>query len=622
MKFSHSGSRALTLPALAAGLALLFTACGQTPGETGLGYLEAQGIRISAPLYHLSFDDLPLDSVFATEVPLNHFGESLLVVGRESEYLTKARLGFQITTQAQRDSLAKGLYLRLTTIPLSGNFAGRAALRDAARGRDSLRVLVESFSMPDSNNSLNDSFTVFQRRILTTPVPFSTLDSRFKRRDTITVYPKRGYPDSGTAQDSSQASLLPQLWNRLRTGGGSDATRKWLVFIELSPLTTADSGMFHFNLLNVGGNDMIRRKYVSGLWLGRYKGDSLANVGAVLTPYFVNTTRGYVPAGNYEAQFNGSSSRSMLHGISRGVHLGINRDTLITRIRSKLNALEPGLGNRYLDTGFVSTGTFDRRFFVPYAEMRLPIDHALTRVPSAFAIDMAVTTDVDSLGDASAAFHDDINIAMGDSMRLVVQGGAAGSSRPVDTLIVSYRPHPADTTLRQALTRWAGEPTIADTVTLNTDGRQREITLRRHTGWSHATTLSVRAAARLGVEVFFNVASITEPRFILDSTGNSISENANYRLTHRFFRPGADSLNVRVTRGLRNLLNRVPGSSVSPDMYLRSVDRAIFDTASVNSLTYRRVVQPAFGEIDFKRGGDGKLKVGLELYLYPLEAGQ
>jgi hypothetical protein len=621
MKSSQSGARALTFPAAVASLALLFTACGQSPGETGLGYLEAQGIRISAPLYHLTLEDLPLDSVFASEVPLNHYGESLLVVGREGDYITRARLGFQISTKAQRDSLVGGLHLRLSAIQTSGQFAGRDYIRDAASGRDSVRLLVESFSWVDSTGSYSDSLTLFHRRILTTPVPFSTLDGRFKRRDTITVYPKRAYPDSGIAQDSSQAGFLPNLWSRLRNEAGSDTARKWAVFLEISPLTTVDSGMFHFSILNVGGNDLIRRRYLSGLWLGRYAGDSLTSVGSMVGPYVSSATGFYRPASNYDARYTGTSTRSLLHGISRGVHLRINRDTLLNRIRLRLNAHTPGdstLGNRLL--GSNPSGTFDRRFFVPYAEMRLPVDPALTRVPGSFAFDLGVTTDVDSIGDGTASFRDDIGIATGDSLRLVVHGGTSGTSSAVDTLIVSYRPHPVDTTLRQVLTRWANA-TVADTVSLTPDGLHRELTLRRHTGWARATTLSVKpAAARLGVEVYFNVTAVTEPRFILDSLGNEISTKS--RLVRRFYRPGADSVNVRVTRGLRNLLNRVPGSSIAPDMFLRTVDRDAFDTSLVSNLTYRRVVQPAFGEIDFKRAGDGRLKVGIDLYLYPLEAGQ
>src|SRR5690606_18456837 len=134
------------------GLALLFAACGQEPGRTGLDYLESEGVLIAAPLYHLTFDDLPLDSVYGTEVPLNHYGESLLVVGREGHYVAKARMGFQFSTQAQRDSLKNGLHLRLTALPLSTNNdttssqylrVGRRYLREASQGYDSLRILVE-----------------------------------------------------------------------------------------------------------------------------------------------------------------------------------------------------------------------------------------------------------------------------------------------------------------------------------------------------------------------------------------------------------------------------------------------------------------------------------------------
>jgi hypothetical protein len=600
-------------------LAALLTGCGQNPGQTGLDYLQQQGIRISAPLYHLTFDDLPLDSVFGTEVPLNHYGESLLVVGRESEYTAKARLGFTITTKAQRDSLAHGLSLRLSALPLGSTFAGRDWLRASSVGRDSLSLLVESFSWPDSTDSYNDSFAVFHRRILTGPQPFSTLDPRFKRVDTIRISPSGAYPDTGAFQDSSQARALPHLWARLRNGGGSDTARRWLVYLELSPLTPADSGMFHFISQAAVSSTANLRRYNSGLWLGRYKADSLLTVGNLLTPY--RTGFSAVPAANYEARHNGTSTRSLLHGVSRGMHLRINRDTLITRIRLKLNTLDSTgtLGDRLL--GAASSGTFDRRFFVPYAEMRLPLDTAGTRVNGPFALDMGVTTDVDSLDDGSASFRDDIFVDSGDSLKLAVSGGGAHSSAPVDTLVVSYRIHPVDSTLRQVLTRWKEAPTIADTFTTVPDGRHRELTMRRRTGWMQATTLSIKPGpAQLGVEVFFSVSAVTESRHFLDSTGRTVTNTSI--LTRRYWRPGADSLNLRVTRGVRGLLNRVPGTGIAPDMFLRSVDRAAFDTATVSGSAYRRVPYPVFGEVDFKRAGNGRLEVGLEIYLYPLEAGQ
>jgi hypothetical protein len=638
MKIASSGLRALfrstprfrVPPAGAAGLAVLCAAllsgCGQEPGQTGLDYVEKQGIRISAPLYHLSFDDLPVDSVFASEVPLNHYGESLLVVGRESGYMTRARLGFQITTEAQRDSLAHGLHLRLSAVPLATLFGGRDYLRASVRGRDTLTLLVESFSWPDSTDSFSDSLSLFHRQILLTPAPFSTLDPRYKERDTIRVLPSAAYPDTaggGGIQDSSQAGSLPNLWKRLRTGGGSDTARRWAVYLEVSPLTAADSGMFRFDLRAIGASDADRRKYLTGLWLGRYSKDSLSRVGALLAPYMSSNGFTATPATNYETRFSGSSTRSMLYGVSRGVHLRINRDTLLARIRLKLNALNPGdstLGNRLL--GSNPSGTFDRRFFVPYAAVRLPVDHTLTRVEGPFALDMSVTSDVDSLPDGSD-FRDDIAVATGDSLKLPVQGGGAYADIPVDTLVVSYRRHAVDSSLRQVFLRWTQLTTVADTFTLYPDGRSRELGMRRHTGWTQSSTLNVKpGAAQLRIEVYFNVASVAESRHILDSAGNSLTSASD--LKGRYWRPGADSLNVRVTRGLRNLLNRVhtPGTGIAPDLFLRGVDRAVFDTASVSGSYYRRVPYPVFGEIDFKRAGNGRLEVGLDLYLYPLEAGQ
>lgn len=618
MNLRLSGPRALLLSACAAGLAGLFSACGQAPGETGLGYLETHGIRVSAPLYKLALEDLPLDSAFAVETPANHFGESLLVVGRDDRFEARARLGFQITTKAQRDSLVHGLHLRLGALPMSEVFAGSEWLRQSSRGRDTLRLLVESFSWPEGGSgSYQDTLNLFHRRALTEPVPFSTLPAEFRRLDTIRIHPALAYPDSGAADSAylSQAGALPQLWHRLRNEHGGDSTRRWVVFLELSPLTPADSGLFPF-IAQAAGNNATVRRYNSGLWLGRYVADSVTRVGALVTPYRNGLMQ--VPAANYEARHAGPSTRSLLFGVARGVHLRVHRDTLLERIRTALNAKEAGLGDRLLGSGPAGE-RFDRRFFVPYARLRLPVDTALTRVHGPFALDMTLSSDVDSLDADTAAFRDDIAVAVGAGIGLPVRGEGAGSVP--DTLVVSYRAHPADTTLRQILYHWASRPSAADTVTVAPNGLRRELSARRQTGWPRATTLGVRPEpSELHVEVYFSVASVTEPNAVYDSTGKQITSNSGQ--SSRYWVPGADSLAVRATNGIRNVLNRVhvPGVGSVPDMLLQGASRAAFDTATISNSSYRRVAYPVFGEIDFKRGGDGKLRVGLDLYLYPLEA--
>jgi hypothetical protein len=481
-------------------------------------------------------------------------------------------------------------------------------------------LLVESFSWPNDNGKeqYSDSLVAFHRRILTSPAPFSTLDSQYRRRDTIRIYPARAYPATDSVGDTSQVGELPNLRHRLLTEHGGDSTRKWAVYIEISPLTPADSGLFPF-IAQAAGNSTTIRRYNSGLWLGRYAPDSLTSVGTLLAPY--RSGNFAAPASNYDARHDGASTRSLLYGVARGLHLRINRDTLLARIRAKLNAYIPGdstLGDRLM--GSAPGGTsFDRRFYVPYARLLLPVDTALTRVQGPFAVDMAVTSDVDSLDSDTATFRDDIAVTTGASIGLPVRGG--GSSSVPDTLVVSYRAHPADTSLRQILYHWASNATVADTVTVAPNGLRRELAARRKTGWPRATTVGVRPqAGQLDVEVYFSVSSIVEPNSILDSTGRAYSSAS--RLSVRFWRPGADSVAVRATHGVRNVLNRVvvTGRGSTPDMLLQSVRRAAFDTAEVAGLTYRTVGYPVFGEIDFKRGAGGKVHVGLDLYLYPLEA--
>ncbi len=599
------------LPAQAACALLavgLLAGCGQSPGQAGLGYLDAErGIRLGAPLYHLDFPSFPVDSVFATEIPLNHFGESLLVVGRESDHVARARLGFQVGTRSQRDSLANGVHLRLSAIPLA-NVVGSRFLRESVQGRDSLALLVETFAWNGSGQAYRDTLNAYHRRALFQPVPFSTFPLAHRVRDTIRVAPSAAYPDSGIAQDSSQAFALPNLHERLRT----DTTSNWMIYLELSPLTESDSGLFRFDLRAIGLRDADRRRYATGLWLGRHNPDSLGSVGTLLVPYrsgFANT-----PATNYSVEFTGASTRSLLYGVSRGVHLRLNRGRLLDSIEARLQGMGVSLPS-------APSGEFDRRFFVPYAAIRLPLADSLARVDGPYALDMQLRSDIDSLDRDDAGFGS-IGLALDDSLRLPVLGGGTYASVPLDTLLATYRAHPVDTALRQVLFRWARESSTADTFIVAPDERRRELTLRRRSGWLLPLTIGFTPSAEnASLEVFFSAQQVNESRAILDSTGREIT--LHQQLTRRFWNPGGDSLRVRATRGMRTLLNRNagPGAPVVPDLFLRGVERAAFDTTTVGGISHRRVSYPVFGEIDFPREND-TLRVGLEVYLFPLESAQ
>ena len=261
---------------------------------------------------------------------------------------------------------------------------------------------------------------------------------------------------------------------------------------------------------------------------------------------------------------------------------------------------------------------YDRSFYVPYAELRLPLRDSLNHVDGPFAFDVSVVSDVDSvaggdvLGNAVVTLNNTINLRVTGS----------GGSVITDTLRVSYRVHPQDTTRRQITLAWAKDPKVVDTITVVPDGSQREVASTRHSGWLRQALLNViPTPSQLSIGVHFASPAIAESNFILDSTGRSeVSEISG--LKRRFYRPGADSLTVRVTRGIGQLLNRVSSPALAPDLFLRGVDRPAYDTSTVNGKTYNRVPFPVMGEVGIPRDPDGKLRVGLDIYLYPLEDGQ
>ena len=129
----------MVLP-FALGAFLLWACISDGPDSTGLGYIQNGGVQLSTPLKHYIFKDFPLDSAFGTEIPLNHFGETLLVVCRERGYSATSRMGFQITLRTQRDSLVNGLNLRLVALPAV--LKGYSFLQTSTQGHDSISLLI------------------------------------------------------------------------------------------------------------------------------------------------------------------------------------------------------------------------------------------------------------------------------------------------------------------------------------------------------------------------------------------------------------------------------------------------------------------------------------------------
>jgi hypothetical protein len=593
------------------GGAAFLAGCLQDPGQTGMGYLNEQGVKLSAPLYHFSFENLPVDSVFTTEATLDHYGDSQVVVGRQNRFTSTVRLGFAITTPLQHRHIDTGLSLRFMPLRVR-DLIGKNFLHNSTRGSDSLALLVESFTVVDTTGDFQDSLNKYDARILRARVSFATLSPLARRLDTIRVSPKWAYDTAG--QDTTQVRSLPHLKARIDSVG--DSTSKWSIFLEISPLPgTTDSGMFRFST-QTRGNSALVRSVGSGLWLGHYHKDSIATKGVLLQAYPLSGTG--KPGSTYQVKYTGPSTQSLLFGVQRGAHLRLNRDTLLARIQAGLYAAgDSALANTL---GASPGGKFDRRFYVPYAELRLPLRDSLNRVDGPFAYDMAVTSEVDSVPDGETLRN--IPVLVGDSVRLAVIGGPDYSPLSRDSLRLSYRVHPQDSTQRQILMAWAKAPTVVDTLTVTPDGVHREFTTRRHADWLRQTSLGATPeASRLLVGVYFSAQSFSEPNFIVDSTGRNASTNAG--LKRRFYRPGADSLTVRVTRGVGQVLNRVSASGVAPDIYLRHVERSVFDTAaSSTGSTYNRISFPVMGEVGLPRASDGKLRVGLDVYLYPLEGGQ
>ena len=569
----------------------LFAACiSDGPTETGLAYIQSGGIQLSTPLYHLTLANFPVEdsNYYPTELPLSHFGEARLLVGRDGAFTAAFRMGFQITTQAQRDSIAHGLNLRLAGLPTTE--IGYKFLSDSTAHHDTLALLVQSFAWNDTAGRFADSLPVFHRRMLASLTPFSTLDTQYLVRDTVRIALAKAYD---SLRDTLQIDSLPHLRERIR----KDSTHNWQVFIEGSPLkNSVQTGMYRF----VGQGDATNNP---GLLLGTYvKGGG--NAPTLLSPY---TSGGY-PSVNYQVTHSGTG-KTLLYGVSRGMNFRLNRDSLLNRIKTSLGAKYPN----------PSTGKYDENFFVPYAEIRLPLKDSLSRVDGPFALDMQLRSDVDSQAPGPSGIVV-VPVSLNDSLKLVALQSSDYSTSQ-DSLVCRYFPQRMDTTLRQLVVYWVSAPTVQDTFLLTPDGKRQEIILRRHTGWLHTATLGVYPnASNAGVEVYFNVGSGIEPNGFIDPATQE-PFTAFKDLSRRYWRPGAATLDVRATRGLGALLNRRTG--VTSDLFLKPVDHNAYDTTvASNGTSYLQVSYPVLGEISFPHDVNGRMYITVDVYLYPLGSGK
>ena len=208
MTFRPSGFiRGLCKPFFA-GLAVcaLWACISDGPNHTGGDYLNDGGITLNAPLYHFTFADFPVDSTYTEEFNLSHEGDSFLVVGRESPFRAAARLGYKLDTPALRHKLAAdtSLYLRIVKPQLSTN--GGAFLTSSTARWDSITLLIESYSLPDSSGKvLSDSLTFHHRRMISVPVPYSTLPASHRTLDTARIALRAAF----TTDSSDPIQVLP-----------------------------------------------------------------------------------------------------------------------------------------------------------------------------------------------------------------------------------------------------------------------------------------------------------------------------------------------------------------------------------------------------------------------------
>ena len=368
------------------------------PNHTGGELLTGNGILLDNPYYHVKLPVFPVDSIWTQDEEPSHLGESVLMAGISGPFKAQVRLAFDIADTTLLDSLNDSLSsaLRLSVCATQNTSLGRLALfqsvgdslskpdtgkADTTSFKDSLAFEVKTWAIPDRDSAglaimtspqRTDTLNLYNHRFLGRMDPDSLLPLHTVL-DTIQLKIRSAYN-----LDQFQNKNIPHLLKFLKA---NSLSTKWLIQMQLTPIVDSVNSQLAMLRLNGTATSI----YGPGLIFGSSSEPKSATKKQKVSPLTFSNSFGV----NYTLEYSGSKL-AMIPSKARGLHLILNRARLLDSVNAALIRMHinPPVANK--------SGLFDLTYFVPFAEISLPLD-STTTLEGGYPLDLKVQSDLDSI---------------------------------------------------------------------------------------------------------------------------------------------------------------------------------------------------------------------------------
>jgi len=602
-------------------LSLLISCISDGANQTGGQYLAKNGVVLQNPLYHIIIPEFPVDSLWTQSREGSHLGTPVLMAGVAGAFSAQARIAFSITDSNTLSNvtdsnapvrLSLRAYQSAIGIQTLKSSVGDSGTNAAISVRDSLSFLVESWAFQNLASNKNvltdaqftDTLSRKNRRFLFRMDTVSVLDS-VNAKDTIVLAVKNAY-----TKDSLQAPALPNLKAILKAAGKST---KWLIQLQLTPLPKigdTGAGMLRFeNRVGTGYRP-------PSLLFGNATSITTAAATQYVQP-ILHTSVDYFA--NYFLRYSGTVP-ALLPGKGLDLHLMLNRNRLMDSIGATLQkklGIAPTPGN--------INGNFDLTYFVPYAQMSMPLSDSMT-LEGNHPIETKVTSELDSLlPNANAAINGHfpvILVPLNSTSPLFVTTDPSNDNAVLDTISISYEtPTLNNAALKKVILKYAKDTLQNDTTYISVGQRVENKKILSSSRTKPLFLVFEAGSEALSVTSYFSSNAKDEVDNFRDpATGVLLTTLADK--LQRLIKPKQDSLTLWVTRGLQVLLNRADiGKNVFSDLVVQAVsavDTSVVTTSTASGYGPDRLPFPVLSVIPPKLKNK-KLTVRLDLYLYPLK---
>jgi hypothetical protein len=600
--------KAIVTGAFALALTSLTSCISDGPNRTGGDYLAQHGILLQDSLSHVVLKGFPVDSFWTTDSDPSHLGDTVLLAGRQGDFVGEASIGFQIADTSMLDSLVPG---DSTTLRLSLAFpkptialAELKATLENPSVRDTLKFVVTAWDFTNKNtpddddwddtvSRINRQFLIRQDTVGALPPPAV--------KDTIFLLTKTAYAGDTTG---IQARALPNLFKQVL----SAPSNRHLVQLRIThlPGPNSDSGAA---MVRLGGQRGDQGSLIYGplLVFGKTTTAITGTKANRLQALYIGSTRGL----NYTLQYHGPRA-NMLTAKQRGLHVILDRARLLASIDTALIRAGKTPPTRSADA------EFDLTYFVPFAKMTLPLDSP--SLEGGFPLEMRIITAVDSLLEDTVMGGIRIDeIPTGQSKVLWNTTEPGHPETILDEVSLSYQL--IDSDLRRVVLGFSKDSARNDTMYIHRGDTKDWTTTLQGYGKSFLAINLEAGSSSLTVRSYLTVRPETENNTFKDpATGETFTDLI--KLLPRFIKPGDDSITLRATHGFQRLLNRArTGATILQDFeFLPSATPAVdttIDSKGVSTAT--KVPYPVLSVIPPKLNA-GNLQVDIDLYLFPLKA--